>query len=104
MAVLHVSYAKLERRWRANSAVASVQSAFLVKLAHLAGTVPIALLALTRIKAGRNACHARRVLGAALSEQMTLRRAKTALQGNIRRQKVWQSSQVATHAVWAGSL
>ena len=99
MAALHAMCVLVDGKYPENSAVASVQSAFLAKLAHLAGTVQIALLAPTRIKAGRNACRARRVLGAALSEQMILRRAKTALQGNTRRQKVWHSSQAVIHAV-----
>ena len=99
MAALHAMCVLVDGKYPENSAVASVQSAFLAKLAHLAGTVQIALLAPTRIKAGRNACRARRVLGVVLSGQVTIRRAENVLQGNIHRQKVWHSSQAVIHAV-----
>ena len=89
----------VDGKYPENSAVASVQSAFLARSAHLAGTVQIALLAPTRIKAGRNACRARRVLGAVLSGLVIAQPVKTVLQGNTRRQKVWHSSQAVIHAV-----
>ena len=88
MAALHAMCVLVDGKYLENSAVASVQSAFLAKLAHLAGTVQIALLAPTRIKAGRNACRARRVLGAVLSGRTIALHVASVLQGHTRRQRV----------------
>ena len=91
-------------RFQANSVVASVQSAFLARSAVLAGTVPIALLALTQIRTRQNACYVKRANGAALSEQMTLRRAKTVQSEDIRLPLEFQNSQGVINAVLDDSL
>ena len=85
-----------------NLAAVFALDAMLVRSAVLEVIAQIAVEALTQVRTRQNACCARRVLGAALSEQMTLRRAKTVQSEDIRLPLEFQNSQGVINAVLEG--